>query len=120
MPLSTPFNLVTCDAEAEVGRSASLWYHLLGTDRWELAQLISRETGEDINRAATRAWIASECLTKAGIARGAPLVLQGSTRGFEILLASGPLMIATFVLPDRNGQGPLVLGLLTRHHDASL
>ena len=111
-------DIVTCDVEVEVARSNTLWRDLLGPDRWELAQLIMRETGEDMNRAATRAWVASECLTKAGVARGAPLVLQGSTLGREILLASGPLAIATFVLPERNGQGPLVVGLLTRHEDA--
>jgi hypothetical protein len=48
------------------------------------------------------------------------LVLRHSTSGRDVLLRSGSLAIATFVLPDRIGQDPLVLGLLTRQVDASL
>jgi enediyne polyketide synthase len=111
---------LACDVEPAVARSTSLWRDILGADRWELAELIRRETGEDVTVAATRAWVASECLTKAGVARGAPLVLRDSNGGRDVLLASGSLAIATFVLPDRNGQDPLVVGLLTRQLDASL
>ena len=79
-----------------------------------------REKGENLDRAATRAWAASECLTKAGVARGVPLVLRESTDTRDVLLQSGSMAIATFVLPDRNGLGTLVVGLLTRHDDASV
>jgi hypothetical protein len=37
-----------------------------------------------------------------------------------VLLGSGSLAIATFVLPQGKSQDPLVVGLLTRHDDASL
>ena len=111
---------VTCDIEPAIARSGSIWRDLLGPDRWELAQLIMHETGEDVTVAATRAWVASECLTKAGVARSAPLVFRSSTTGRDVLLDSGSLAIATFVLPDRNGHDFLVVGLLTSHDDAIL
>ena len=111
---------LTCDVEPAIARSTSLWRDLLGPDRWELAQLIMSETGEDVTLAATRAWVAGECLTKAGVDRSVPLVLRGSTSGRDVLLGSGSLAIATFVLPDRNGQDSLVLGLLASHDDAIL
>jgi enediyne polyketide synthase len=109
-----------CDAEPAVARSASLWSDLLGPDRWNLAQLIMRENGEDVTLAATRAWVAGECLTKAGIGRTAPLVLRSATGGPDVLLGSGSLAIATFVVPDAKSQAPLVVGLLTRDNNASL
>jgi enediyne polyketide synthase len=111
---------LTCDVEPAIARSASLWRDLLGPDRWELAQLIMSETGEDVTLAATRAWVAGECLTKAGVDRSVPLVLRGSTSGRDVLLGSDSLAIATFVLPDGNGQDSLVLGLLASHDDAIL
>ncbi len=111
---------LACDVEPAIARSTSLWRDLLGPDRWELAQLIMSETGEDVTLAATRAWVADECLTKAGVDRSVPLVLRGSTSGRDVLLGSGSLAIATFILPDRNGQDSLVVGLLTRHDDAIL
>ena len=111
---------LACDVEPAIARSASLWRDLLGPDRWELAQLIMRETGEDITLAATRAWVASECLTKVGVGRSVPLVLRSSTGSRDVLLGSGLLAIATFVLPEGKSQHPLVVGLLTRHDDASL
>ena len=80
---------VTCDVEPAIARSGSIWRDLLGPDRWELAQLITHETGEDVTVAATRAWVASECLTKAGVARGVPLVFRSSTTGRDVLLESG-------------------------------
>jgi enediyne polyketide synthase len=111
---------VACDLEPAVARSTSLWRDLLGPDRWELARFIMRETGEDETLAATRTWVASECLTKAAIARSAPLVWRGANGSRDVLLASGSLAVATFILPEGNNQDALVVGLLVRHRDASL
>ena len=58
-------------------------------------------------------------LTKAGVARR-PLGLEKLDHRPRRPARIGSLAIATFVVPDRNGHDPLVLGLLTSHDDASL
>jgi enediyne polyketide synthase len=111
---------IACDLEPVTGRADGLWQDLLGADRWELARLIARETGEPVDQAATRAWVAGECLTKAGVAATAPMVLRDSPDGRAVLLGSGPFTIATVLLPDRRQREPMVLGLLARSDDARL
>jgi hypothetical protein len=44
----------------------------------------------------------------------------GGGGGDAVLLVSGSFAIATVVLPDGPGRGPLVLGLLTRADNAKL
>ena len=72
---------IACDLEPVAARPDPTWRDLLGPDRWELAGLIARETGETSDLAATRAWVAGECLTKAGVSARAPLVLDRPADG---------------------------------------
>jgi len=111
---------IACDLEPVMARPDSLWRDLLGLDRWELAGLIALETGEPLSQAATRAWVASECLIKAGVIATAPLVLRSSTAGPAVVLGSGPLVIATFLLTDLLERQPMVLGLLVRDDDTCI
>jgi enediyne polyketide synthase len=111
---------IACDLEPVVERPESVWRDLLGHDRWEMARLLARETGEPMDPAATRVWVALECLAKAGINPSAPMVFMRQARDSAVLLGSGPFRIATFVVPDRRNQGPLMVGLLARTDDARL
>ena len=111
---------IACDLEPVMSRPDALWRDLLGHERWELARLIALETDEPLNQAATRAWVASECLIKAGLVATAPLVLRSSTAGPALILGSGSFVIATFLLTNLFEAQPLVLGLLVRDDDARL
>jgi enediyne polyketide synthase len=119
--------IVACDLEPVAARPDDAWRDMLGPDRWELARLIRRRTGEPRTQSATRVWVAGECLTKAGISSVAPLVLArthgdaGAGAG-AVVLASGDFQIATLTLPG--GPEPdrpaMVFGLLTRDGHARL
>ena len=112
---------VTCDIEPAIARSGSIWRDLLGPDRWELAQFIMHETGEDVTRGGDSGLGRQRMLdeSRRGSKRSLGLC-EARPRGRDVLLDSGSLAIATFVLPDRNGQDFLVVGLLTSHDDAIL
>ena len=94
---------VGCDIEPVVERGASTWRDLLGTERFELAQLIARERDEDFAAAATRVWGALEALKKAGAAiEQAPLSFERLDASW-VLLRSGQMDVVTWVgnLDDR-------------------
>jgi enediyne polyketide synthase len=110
---------VACDLEPCTTRSAAVWRDLLGADRWKLAQLIARQAGESDTEAATRIWVAGECLTKVGAGAAAPLVLGAAADSRAVVLHSDQFAIATFVVPDRLRSEPVVLGVLTRRRDAA-
>jgi enediyne polyketide synthase len=115
--------IVACDLEPVASRPEATWRDMLGPDRWELAGLLSRRTGEPLTQAATRAWVASECLTKAGVPSRAPLVLARTAGdGGAVILASGSFEIATIPLPDGPDpdRPPLIFGLLARSDDARI
>lgn len=77
-----------CDVEVVAARP---WSHLLSEERFALAKQIDA----DLDVAATRVWTALECLKKAGIHAGAPLVLNATKPNSWVLLSSGPRTIAT-------------------------
>jgi enediyne polyketide synthase len=108
---------VGCDAEAVQARPPSLWQDLLGSERYKLAKLISQEGGEDQDTAATRVWVASECLKKVGAMMTAPLVLHSSREDGWTLLAAGPFITATYVAAVRSVQNRLVLAVTVRGDD---
>ncbi len=106
-----------CDVEPVAARPEAMWRDLLGPERYDLARLIARETEDDLDTAATRVWTALECLKKAGLGPRAPLVLLSSTQDGWVLLASGPLTLATLVVSIRHAQSPLAIATLTRGRD---
>ena len=104
-----------CDLEPVTPRTEEVWRDLLGPERARLAELIARERGEAYGAAATRVWVAAESLVKAGVAPGAPLVLDDlGDLGQDgwLLLRSGELRIGTYVASVRELAGPAALAVL--------
>ncbi|HVF90428.1 MAG TPA: SDR family NAD(P)-dependent oxidoreductase [Blastocatellia bacterium] len=103
-----------CDIETVVSRTSSVWYDLLGPERFALGEVIAKETGEEWNVSATRVWTAIECMKKAGAMVNAALVLSSSTGDGWVLLSSGPLLIATLATDVRGAEDRLVLSILVK------
>jgi enediyne polyketide synthase len=103
--------VVACDVEEVVARADTVWDGLLGSDRFKMAERVSRERSEVLNMAATRLWNALECMKKAGLSPGAPLVLDSITPDGWVLFRSGALTIATCVVSLPGADAPLAVGL---------
>jgi enediyne polyketide synthase len=109
---------VGCDLELVVNRSPGIWGDMLGVDRFKLAEIITRETQETLDMAATRVWTSVECLKKAGAGMAAPLVFDGAAPNGWIRLASGKLKIASCIVKTESAQEDLAIALLTGGEDA--
>ena len=103
--------VVACDVEEVAARADTVWDGLLGSDRFKVAERVSRERSEVLNVAATRLWNALECMKKAGLSPGAPLVLDSITPDGWVLFRSGALTIATCVVSLPGAEAPLAVGL---------
>lgn len=101
-----------CDLEPVVARNPAIWHDLLGTERLTVADIITRHTGESLDTAATRVWSAGECLKKAGLTPGVPLMWLGSTADGWVWLSAGDRGIATFVVSVMEVMQPLVFAVL--------
>ena len=104
---------VGCDLELVMPRPPGIWRDILGVERFTLAEVISRETQETLDMAATRVWTSIECLKKAGAGMAAPLVFAGAAPNGWILLASGELKIASCVIKRKGEKEDLAIALLT-------
>jgi enediyne polyketide synthase len=104
---------VGCDLELVVTRPPDIWSEMLGVARFALAQIISRETHEPLDAAATRVWTAVECLKKAGAGIIAPLIFTSASPDGWVLLASGELKIASWVVQTDDAKEGLAIALLT-------
>jgi enediyne polyketide synthase len=102
-----------CDLEIVVTRPPETWSDMLGVERFKLAEIISRETRETLDMAATRVWTSVECLKKAGAGTTAPLVFAGVSPNGWILLASGDLKIASGAVQRDGEKEDLAIALLT-------
>jgi enediyne polyketide synthase len=109
---------VSCDLELVAPRTPETWSDMLGVERFKLAEVISRETKETLDVAATRVWTAVECLKKAGAGITAPLTFTRAASNGWILLASGELKIASGVVERTGGKSELAIALLTGGEDA--
>ncbi len=109
---------VACDAEPVVARGTEVWRDLLGAERYALAELIAKQAAEDSDSAATRVWSAAECLKKAGASLDVPLVLRSTTADDWVILAAGPLTVATWLTSVRNMKDRLAVALLTGNVNA--
>ena len=87
---------------------------MLGVERFKLAEIISRETQETIDVAATRVWTSVECLKKAGAGLTAPLIFAGVAPNGWVLLASGELKIVSCVIKRQGEKEDLAIALLTK------
>ncbi len=87
---------LACDAEAVAAREPSVWRDLLGAERFALAELLTRLSGDDLDTAATRVWAAGECLKKVGAMENAPLTLAGVADGEWVSLKAPPHLLLTY------------------------
>jgi enediyne polyketide synthase len=101
-----------CDLEPVEARPDAVWADLLGAERFELVSLVARTVGEGPHAAATRLWVAGECLKKSGAAPDAPLVLASSEQDGWVVFKSGGLRIATVPVAVRGREARLVAGVL--------
>jgi enediyne polyketide synthase len=97
-------------------RPAATWRDLLGPERTALRSGLDG----DGDAAATRIWVAVECLQKAGVPAAAPLAVVEQTDDGWLTLACGPLSVATYVTRVRGLGRPIALGVLTGTADAQL
>ena len=103
---------IGCDLEPVAARDPETWRGLLGDERFALAALVAKVSGEGADAAATRVWAAAESLQKAGVPHGAPLTLDSTAEGGWLLLRSGDLRIGTFLGPVRELAGEAALAVL--------
>jgi enediyne polyketide synthase len=87
---------LACDVEAVAERSLATWRDLLGPERFALAQVISRLSGDDMDVSATRVWTASECLKKAGASETTPLTLGSIKEDAWVTLEASPYLVLTY------------------------
>jgi len=109
---------VGCDLELVTTRRSEIWSDVLGVERFNLAELISRETQETLDVSATRVWTCVESLKKAGAGMNAPLVFIRAASNLWMLLASGELKIASAVVQMNGVKEELAIALLTGGEDA--
>jgi enediyne polyketide synthase len=114
---------IACDCEPVKARTDEAWFDLLGEVRFRLANRISREQSESLNISATRMWTVLECLKKAGLPAGAPLIYESRERDGWIVVRSGNLLVATChaVLKRVSDSIVIALSLYPAHrpHDPS-
>jgi enediyne polyketide synthase len=103
---------LACDLEPVTARSAPAWRDLLGPAGLRLAELVAAEQAESLDTAATRVWVAGECLRKAGRRSGELPVLGAPETGGWVMFQAGFARIATLSAPLAGQPGPIVLGLL--------
>ncbi|MEV5764625.1 type I polyketide synthase [Micromonospora sp. NPDC052213] len=107
-------SVVACDVEPVAFRSPVEWRGLLGAHAELLPLLTDPETGEDRDVAATRVWVAMECLQKAGEPPVAALTVLPVEQPGWVVLSAGRFTVATFVTTLRDRPEPVVFGLLSR------
>jgi enediyne polyketide synthase len=101
-----------CDLESVASRTPAVWRDLLGPERFALAEIIARETGDDAGTAATRVWCAMECLKKSGALHDRPLVFSAARPDGWIELAAGQSKILTYKAAMRNVGNPLAFAVM--------
>jgi enediyne polyketide synthase len=106
---------VACDLELVTRRA---WDDVLGGERAALGRMLADTRGEDPHASAARVWAAGECLTKAGVAPGAPLTLQRAGDDGWVILASGEYTVATYVARLTGTEAPLAFAVLSEDRDA--
>ena len=83
-------------------RDSGEWATLLGTEGLKLAEVVGEITREALDVSATRVWTAREAMKKAGLAAGAPLVVDPGSSASWVVLNSGDTAIFSSLIdaPD--------------------
>ena len=108
-----------CDLETVAARPLSVWQDLLGAERVSLALRTVSESAGDFDLAATRIWVASECLKKAGVSSGIPLTLDFQQVEGWVFFQAGTLAVATLVVVLRGESKRFVAGIALEKIDAT-
>jgi enediyne polyketide synthase len=109
---------VACDLQTVEVRPLSVWRELLGRERADLAELVAREQGEDLQIAGTRVWTAVECVKKAGLPAETPLLFRSAGPEGWMVFSAGQRSIATVRVGVQEAGGPLVAAVLPGAADA--
>ena len=107
---ASPYS-IGCDIEAIVSRSSQLWQDLLGPERLQLATFLVSQTGEDLDTAGTRLWVACECLKKVGAIVNTPLRFSAKKGEGWILLKAGSFLISTYTARVQGEKDNLVVAI---------
>jgi enediyne polyketide synthase len=96
---------IGCDMEPVAERTATQWCDLLGAERHALARRIGDETGEDINRAATRLWTVAETIRKAGAPLDSRLTLRSDAApdGWRVFSAGAAIVASCLARSEESG-----------------
>jgi enediyne polyketide synthase len=105
---------MSCDVQEVRGRTDGEWRYLLGRDRYALAERTARECHENLDAAATRIWMALECLKKAGKPVKSPLVFESTRDDGWAVLRSGRAAIVTCVAAVRGIRPALGVAVMVR------
>lgn len=105
---------LACDIEAVAQREEETWRGLLGPERLRVAERIAAEGGEPLEVAATRLWVVTECLRKAGRPPGEPVVLERLAEDRWTVLRAGGVGVAVAALRLADVDAPVVVGVLAR------
>jgi enediyne polyketide synthase len=103
---------LACDIEVATERPSDIWRGMLGPERSRLAQRLADEAGEPLAVAASRLWVAGECLRKAGRPAGEPVVLDRRLDDGWVVLSAGGTPVAVTALNLSDVDKPVVLGVL--------
>jgi enediyne polyketide synthase len=104
--------VVACDVEPVAARPAADWQGLLGPHA-DLAWLVADQREESPDAAATRVWMAVECLQKAGLPAVTPLSApREAHQGWQVF-TSGTVRVATLVTTLREAPQPVGFAVLT-------
>jgi enediyne polyketide synthase len=100
-----------CDVEKVEHRTEQDWTGLLGEELGHVRDLVSAETGEDADTAATRVWCALECLRKTGTTTRALTVDRTDEDGWAVL-STGDARVATWVTTFNDIAEPVAFAVL--------
>ncbi len=104
--------VTACDLE-RVDRCTEVeWRDVLGPARWELAEAVARAIDGSGREAGALAWVAGECIVKAGLPPATALSIRSTQADGWICLVAGQHVIASTVLRGNPGRTDLAVGVL--------
>lgn len=102
---------ISCDIEMVEKRTEAEWQDLLNEDRFQLAMLVQKESGDDFDTAAARVWTAYECLRKGGESADQGLLFDNSN-GDWLTLTAGKQRIVSTVMNIHGRENRIAIAIL--------
>ncbi len=105
--------ITACDLELVDRCTEAEWQEVLGPVRWELAEAVARAVERGNRRdAGALAWVAGECLVKAGLPATTALSIRSTTADGGVVLVAGRHVIAGAVLRGSPARPDLAIAVL--------